>query len=118
MKLSERQIGEYHIIDIPKDIFNRQNVDSLKIFLNTLIEKGADKILLNFSRVPRIDGIGLGVLLSLQKIAVFNDVTISLYGLQSQVFQVFQQTRMNKILKVFQNEEDIIKPTDSNIRIA
>lgn len=106
MELSHRIIGNFCIFDLPEDIFLKNNVIKLKSTINEIIDQGYSNILLNLSNISRIDGTGLGSLLNLQKFALYNGITVRLYGLQPYVAQMMFQTRLNKVFDICMPEEE------------
>jgi len=108
MDINLRKIGELCIIDLPQNIFSQNNSVELKNVVNNLIDDGYLNILLNMANIAKIDGTGLGVLLNLQKTALYNEINIRLYGLQPYVAQIMFQTRLNKIFDICQNEDNSI----------
>ncbi len=105
-----RKIGEFYIIDVPKDTFSKNKIDDLKKFISEIIDQGALNILLNMTEIEKIDGVGLGTLLNLQKLALFNEINIRLYGLQPYVMQMLFQTRLNRVLDICQAEDENLVP--------
>lgn len=103
-----RKIEELCIIDVPQDIFLKDNISKLKELINDVIEQGCLRIMLNMSEITKIDGASLGALLSIQRIALCNEVDIKLYSLQPYVAQILFQTRMNRIFDIFQTEDGSI----------
>jgi len=107
MELKTRRIADFVVIDLPHDIFTDGNINYLKNTIVDLIEQGSPNILLNMIEISKIDGVGLGALLSFQKFSLYNKIRIRLYGLQPYVAQMMFQTRLNKVLDICQTEEPL-----------
>ena len=118
MGINYRIIGEFCIIDLANDAFLAKNTDKLKSTMSEIISNGTANILLNMSNIMKIDGAGLGVLLGLQKIAFYNEVSIKLFGLKPYVAQIIFQTRLNKVLDICQLDDDICEEALSDTLIA
>ena len=101
-----KKIGEFYIINLPQNAFSKENIENLKDFIDEIIDQGALNILFNMTNIEKIDGIGLGTLLNFQKIALFNEVSIRLYGLQPYVVHMLFQTRLNKVMDICQIEDE------------
>ncbi len=117
MEINSRNIGDICVLDLPKDIFMNQNVAVLRQCIVSKIEQGYKGVYLNFKDIAKIDGIGLGALLSFQKMSLYNKVSIKIFGMQPNVAQMMLQTRLNKVLDICQPEEDDLF-SSNDIKIA
>lgn len=106
MGVNLRKIGEFCIVDLSGDAFVKENIALLKITIDEIIDQGFKHILLNMSQVSRIDSLGLGTLINLQKIAFYHEINIRLYSLQPYVAEMMFQTRLNRILDICQAEDE------------
>ncbi|MEW5819534.1 MAG: STAS domain-containing protein [Cyanobacteriota bacterium] len=109
MEIKIRQNGIYSIIDLPEDILGGSLGTSIKELVSILIEKNVDNILINCEKINKIDSLGLGALLSIQKICLFNGSTVKVFNLQPQVAELLYQTRMNRLIEICLNEEEATK---------
>lgn len=116
MDIKIRQVGTYSIIDLPNDIFSSSLGTSVKELINLLIEKNVDKILINCEKVTKIDSMGLGALLSIQKICLFNGSTVKVFNLQPQVAELLYQTRLNRLIEICMDEQEAMKEPEHDIR--
>ena len=105
MGVNFRKIGEFCIVDLPNNAFLKENIDELKSVINEIIDQGSQHILLNMVEIARIDSIGLGTLINLQKVALYNEVNLRLYNLQPYVAEMLFQTRLNRVLDICQTED-------------
>lgn len=109
MEIKIRQVGIFSIIDLPEDILSGSLGNSIKELVNILIEKKVDNILINCEKINKIDSLGLGALLSIQKICLFNGSAVKVFNLQPQVAELLYQTRMNRLIEICLNEEEAMK---------
>ena len=107
MEINTRTIGDFYIVYLPNDVFLNSNSIFLKDKIVEIIDSETKNILLNMSEIASIDGVGLGALLSYQKIALYNKINIKLYNLQPYVMQMMFQTRMNKIFDICQFDHEV-----------
>ena len=107
MNTKLRKIGEFYIVDLPHNIFMRENANKLNRMINNIIFVGIENILLNLTKVQKIDGIGLGALLNLQKVALYHNVNIRLYGLQPDVQQMLYQTNLNRVFGMCNTRDNV-----------
>ena len=124
MELNSQKVGEILIINLHKSIFHRPYVDDLRNFVINLIGENEKNIFLDLSQIDYIDGVGLGVLFTIHKTAIYHDVNIRLFGLQPHIKQMFTQTRISKVLDICKPEEEsllkkqIVKQAQVAYRIA
>ena len=106
MGVNLRKIGEFCIVDLKDNAFTKESIEELKTTVSEIIDQGFQHILLNMTEIPKIDSIGLGALINLQKIALYHEVNIRIYNLQPYVAEIIFQTRLNRVLDICQTEED------------
>ena len=97
--------GLIHVLTVEERL-DAGNVQDLKSGLNTLLENGGIGIIVDFSRTRFIDSIGLGALVSVLKSASLHDMKIALCSLSPQVRQIFELTRLYRLLDIFEDAED------------
>jgi len=107
MTIDHKVIGELCILNLPEDIFEKGSSSALFEKINEVIEANYLNIILDMSQIKKIDGSGLGILLKMQKNAVYHNTSIRLYGLKPYVAQIIFQTRLNRILDICHNDFDI-----------
>ncbi len=92
------------VVDVVGDLDARSAGD-LKLEVNEKIEQGNVWILINLSEVPYMDSAGLGVLVSGLKNTNRQNGDLRLWGLQPDVRNIFELTRLNKVFQIFEEEE-------------
>lgn len=106
---------EYEEIEFKKGIVIRLNekrldaliADTFKKIIGNIVENN-NYIILNLKNVNFVDSSGLGSLVSiLKKIGKNGDLLIC--NVNSNILSMFKLTRMDRIFKIFENEEDAIK---------
>lgn len=107
MTVNFKKLGEFCIVELPKNILKKEYVDDFKNAINEIIEQEAKYVLVNLINIANIDGIGLGSLLSLQKAAFMYNMDIKLFGLQPNVAQMVYQTRLNRVFDIFNTDSEI-----------
>ncbi len=99
----EEEANDVLIVDVTGDLDARSAGD-LKLTLNEKIEGGKVWILVNLSEVPYMDSAGLGVLVSGLKNTNRQNGDLRIYGLQPDVRNIFELTRLNKVFQIFEDE--------------
>ena len=96
------------VVDVRGDLDARVAAD-LKEGINNKIEDGNNWLLINLSDVPYMDSAGLGVLVSGLKNTNRKNGDLRVYGLQPDVKNIFELTRLNKVFQIFDSEETALE---------
>jgi anti-anti-sigma factor len=115
MEIKIRQVGNYSIIDLPEDILGGSLGNSIKELVSILVEKSVENILINCEKINKINSLGLGALLSIQKICLFNGSSVKVFNLQPQVAELLYQTRLNRLIEICSDEQDAMKEPEYDI---
>jgi len=113
MKLSFTKYDDYCIIELPKNVFEQENLDTLKNLMEELTEDGCKTFLLNMGQLSRINDIGLGMILGLYKFSFYHEISIRLYNLQAPVSQLVFQTRLNIIFDICLADDELLTRNQS-----
>ena len=109
MSWSVTKFDGYCIINLPKDVFENENMTLLKKSIEDLKEEGFNTFLLNMGQISKINDAGLGMILGLYKFSFYHEINIKLYNLQSYVSQIIFQTRLNIIFDICDANNELLK---------
>jgi len=118
MKLSFTKFEDYCIIDLQKNVFEKENIEKLKSLIEKLTEEGCKTFLLNMGQLSKINDTGLSMLLGLYKFSFYHEISIRLYNLQSYVSQIIYQTRLNIIFDICTADDELFKTDKSDIKMV
>ena len=107
MKISTREKGKVVIFDLKGDL-DTKGASTVKEKINEKLDEDKTLILFNLTEVTYIDSAGLGVLVSGLKNANKLSGDLKLWGLQENVKDVFELTRLNKVFQIFDDEESAL----------
>jgi len=79
-------------ISLHKDIFMRNHVNELVNEVKALIENGCTTLDIDFKEIENIDIIGFGILRTVQKISITNNVEIKLFNVKENVQKVLKNS--------------------------
>ncbi|MBJ7449292.1 MAG: STAS domain-containing protein [Parachlamydiales bacterium] len=104
MDIDSRSQGQILILTPLEQRFDEDNRRDLKNYCVNAINQGHNHILFNLQNVEFIDSSGLGVFISILKLL---DRIGEIYfcEFQHQVDSIFEQTRLNRVFKVFDTEK-------------
>ncbi|MCR4880873.1 MAG: STAS domain-containing protein [bacterium] len=85
-----------------KDIFMRSHVNELVNEVKHNVENGVTSVSIDFSEIENIDIIGFGILRTVQKISITNNVHIKLFNVKDNVQKILENSCL--ILDIIHNE--------------
>lgn len=104
MDIATRERETVLIFDIKGELDAKAAPD-LKERISEKIGQGHTRVLVNLSDITYLDSAGLGVLVSGLKIATRSNGDLRMWGLQEEVKNIFQLTRLNKVFQIFDTED-------------
>ena len=106
--MDDSSLYKSHIIFAHKDIFMRNHVNELVNSVKECIENGFSTISIDFSEINSIDIIGFGVLRTVQKISITNNVHIKLINVQKNVEKILDTSCLILDIQTRREEESLI----------
>lgn len=98
------------IIDIIGEVNGAAEGALMKAF-NTVSEKGAKNILLNFTKLEFMNSSGIGLLVTLLIRANRNKQKLLACGLSQHYQEIFSLTRLNEVISIFDTETQALAAT-------
>ena len=86
---------------IPSRILDEIQINAIGQQVISLIDEGARKIVFDFSNVDHLSSSALGMLITIKKRLDNVNGTLKLCNIQSQIFQVFKITRLDKLFEIY-----------------
>jgi anti-sigma B factor antagonist len=108
MEIEHRKQGDAIIVNVLSNRLDAQGADEFKEKLSGLISDGNRSIILDISRVDFVDSSGLGAMVSVFK-AIGEDGEMVICGSSEAAMRMFKLTRMNRVFRIFENEEDAVR---------
>ncbi len=100
MDWSLKKFKGYCIVDLPKNVFQKEKIEALKELLRDLSENDYNVFFLNMGQIPKICSKSLGHIINVYKFANANDMEVKLYNLHPYVSQLIYQTRLNQVFDI------------------
>lgn len=107
MELEHRKQDGVLVVKIMNNRLDAQGADDFRNRMSELISGGNRCISLNMSGVDFIDSSGLGAMVSVLKL-MGQDGDIVISGPKESAMRMFKLTRMNKVFRIFDKEEDAV----------
>jgi anti-anti-sigma factor len=90
----------------PSGILDGANVNQLRREVSEIVEMGADIVLIDFQDVTFMNSSGLGALVSILKAVRSAGAELFICSLSEQVKMIFQLTKMDRVFKIFVNQDE------------
>ncbi len=108
MRVGVRQSGEVIIVDLEAPLVAGMGDELLSDVMNELLSKEWKKILLNLSRVSKIDSCGIGEIVASVKLGERFGSAVKLINLSKQVRKVLDLTQILPMLEIHDNEKEAL----------
>jgi len=108
-KLSTRQVGDVHVMDVEGRITLGEGSSALRDALRQMVGSNKKKILLNLGEVSYIDSSGIGELVSAFTTATNQGGQLKLLNLTKRVKDLLQITKLYTVFDVHDDEAAAIR---------
>jgi len=109
MKLEERNAGDVTVITVTGDITMNSGADvQLKDKVQSLLQQGRKKLVLDVGAVPYVDSAGLGQLVQSHVTTSKNGGSLKLVGATKRLNDLLVVTRLVTVFDVFDTEDAAI----------
>ncbi len=109
MQIHQRMAGDVTIVDLNGKMTLGEGDELLRDKVNSLIQQGQKKIILNLSEVPYIDSAGLGEVVRTYTTVSRQGGSLKLLNLTKRIQDLLAITKLLTVFETFENEQDAIK---------
>ncbi|MBF0351324.1 MAG: STAS domain-containing protein [SAR324 cluster bacterium] len=110
MKVSHRIVGNLAILKIEAESLNFENINTLKQYVQTLLDdQNPETVILNMEHIIFMDSSGMGAIVTHYKNFLKIRKNFYLCSLNPLVYQVFEFSGLNKLIKIFPDENSMLK---------
>lgn len=109
MQIEERIVGEVTILDLKGKMTLGEGDELLKDKINSLMNQGRGKILLNLEGVPYIDSAGLGEIVRTYTTVSRQGGTMKLVNLTKRITDLLSITKLLTVFETFDSEPEALK---------
>ena len=107
MQIEERTVGDVVVLDLKGKVTLGEGDELLKDKVNSMVNQGHKKIVLNLAEVPYIDSAGLGEIVRTYTTVSRQGGSLKLLGLTKRITDLLSIT---KLLTVFETYESETRP--------
>jgi anti-sigma B factor antagonist len=109
MQIHQRQVGDVTIIDINGKMTLGEGDELLRDKVNSLVQQGQKKMVLNLAEVPYIDSAGLGEVVRTYTTVSRQGGALKLLNLTKRIQDLLAITKLLTIFETFDTEAEAIK---------
>jgi anti-sigma B factor antagonist len=117
MQIDERSIGDVVILDLKGKITLGKGDELLKDKVNSLVNQGHRKILLNFADVPYVDSAGLGEIVRNYTTVSRQGGNLKLLNLTKRITDLLAITKLLTVFETFEVENDAIRSFSASAKV-
>ncbi len=109
MHIDQRAVGDIVVLDLKGKITLGEGDELLKDKVNSLVNQGHKKILLNLAEVPYIDSAGLGEIVRTYTTVSRQGGSLKLLNLTKRITDLLSITKLLTVFETFELEKDAVQ---------
>jgi anti-sigma B factor antagonist len=109
MQIEERAVGEVVVLDLKGRVTLGDGDELLKDKVNSLVNRGFKKIVLNLAEVPYVDSAGLGEIVRTYTTVSRQGGSLKLLNLTKRISDLLSITKLLTVFETFDTESEAIK---------
>jgi anti-sigma B factor antagonist len=109
MHIEQRTVGEVTLIDLKGKMTLGEGDELLRDKVNSLIQQGLKKLVLNLADVPYIDSAGLGEIVRTYTTVSRQGGQMKLLNLTKRIHDLLSITKLLTVFETFENENDAVR---------
>ena len=109
MQIEERAIGDVMVLDLKGKVTLGEGDELLKDKVNSVVNQGHRKILLNLAEVPYLDSAGLGEVVRAYTTVSRQGGNLKLLNLTKRITDLLAITKLLTVFETFDAEGDAVK---------
>ncbi len=109
MQIEERTVGDVMVLDLKGKVTLGEGDELLKDKVNSLVNQGHKKIILNLADVPYIDSAGLGEIVRTYTTVSRQGGHLKLVNLTKRITDLLSITKLLTVFETFDTEPEALK---------
>ena len=109
MKIEERAVDGVTILDLQGKMLIGEGDELLREKINSLVENGTEKIVLNLAEVPYVDSAGLGEIVRCYTTVSRKNGELKLLNLTKRIHDLLSITKLLTVFDSYDDEASAIK---------
>ena len=117
MQIEERNVGDVVVLDLKGKVTLGEGDELLKDKVNSLVNQGHKKIVLNLADVPYIDSAGLGEVVRTYTTVSRQGGSLKLLNLTKRITDLLAITKLLTVFETFDSEADAIRSFAASAKV-
>lgn len=117
MQIDERAVGDVTILDLRGKVTLGEGDELLKDKVNSLVNQGRKKMILNLENVPYIDSAGLGEIVRTYTTVSRQGGSLKLLSLTKRIQDLLSITKLLTIFETFDSESDAVRSFSASAKV-
>jgi anti-sigma B factor antagonist len=117
MQIEERAVGDVVVLDLKGRVTLGDGDELLKDKVNSLVNRGFKKIVLNLAEVPYVDSAGLGEIVRTYTTVSRQGGSLKLLNLTKRISDLLAITKLLTVFETFDTESDAIKSFPASAQV-
>ena len=117
MQIEERAVGDVKVLDLKGRITLGEGDELLKDKVNSLLNQGAKKIVLNLADVPYIDSAGLGEIVRTYTTVSRQGGSLKLLNLTKRITDLLSITKLLTVFETFDSQDEAVRSFSASARV-
>ncbi len=109
MKIDERAVDGVTILDMHGKMLIGEGDELLREKINSLVENGTAKIVLNLAEVPYVDSAGLGEIVRCYTTVSRKNGELKLLNLTKRIHDLLSITKLLTVFDTYEDEAEVVK---------
>ena len=117
MQIQERMSGDVVVLDLKGKITLGEGDELLKDKVNSLVNQGHKKIILNLADVPYIDSAGLGEVVRTYTTVSRQGGSLKLLNLTKRITDLLSITKLLTVFETYDSENDAVRSFAASAKV-
>jgi anti-sigma B factor antagonist len=117
MQIDERSVGDVMVLDVKGKVTLGEGDEMLKDKVNSLVNQGHKKIVLNLADVPYIDSAGLGEIVRTYTTVSRQGGNLKLLNLTKRITDLLSITKLLTVFETYESENDAIRSFAASAKV-
>jgi anti-sigma B factor antagonist len=117
MQIEERTVGDVTLLDVKGRITLGDGDELLKDKVNSIVNQGHKKLVLNLADVPYIDSAGLGEIVRTYTTVSRQGGSLKLLNLTKRITDLLSITKLLTVFETFESENDAVRSFSASAKV-
>ena len=117
MQIEERKVGDVVVLDLKGKITLGEGDELLKDKVNSLVNRGFRKIVLNLAEVPYVDSAGLGEIVRTYTTVSRQGGSLKLLNLTKRITDLLSITKLLTVFETFDSENEAVRSFSASAKV-